>query len=44
MKTKREYEIPTLLVVAMDADDVLTSSGDGFDGEEHSLLPTNFLR
>ena len=44
MKTKREYEIPTLQVVTLSADDVLTASGDGFEGEEHSLLPTNFLR
>ena len=44
MQNKKEYEIPTLKLVMLDAEDILTASGDGFDGEEHSLLPTNFLR
>lgn len=43
MKTLMKYEIPTAEVLMLDEDDVLTSS-QGFEGEEHSLLPTPFIK
>ncbi len=43
MRMTKEYVIPTVELIALCADDVLTSS-DGFEGEEHSLLPTPFIK
>ena len=35
MKTIKEYEVPTAELIAVEAEDVLTSSG--FNGEEHEI-------
>ena len=42
MKLFKEYEIPTVELIYVDATDVLTSSG-GFNGEEHDLLETPYF-
>ena len=41
MKQLKKYEIPTVELIPVDAEDVLTSSG--FDGEEHDLLKTPYI-
>ena len=43
MKCLKKYEIPTAELLVLGPDDILTSSR-GFEGEEHSLLPTPFLQ
>lgn len=40
MRFLKEYEIPTVTVIALTADDVLTAS-QGFDGEDHELFATD---
>ena len=42
MKMTKEYVIPKVELIALCADDVLTSS-DGFEGEEHSLFQSPFF-
>ena len=42
MKTTKEYVIPTVELIVLCTDDVLTSS-DGFEGEEHSLFQSPFF-
>ena len=36
---KSKYEEPKMSIVVFDAQDILTTSGNGFAGEEEPLIP-----
>lgn len=42
MKQFKEYEAPTVEVLALSQDDILTSS-QGFEGEEHPIFGSPFF-